>query len=203
MAEMYKLAVNSLESRGLHRYEVSNFAKPGFESIHNSWYWSGGEYLGVGPGAHGYFRIRNTDNPAAHEIAVDKVKGQIYPKALVEMEQPQTRIQTLEPENWLRETELMGHGTRKITPLNNEDVFERILASSMRTRKGLSVDVCRRFGITLENLINHEKCKEFLASNKLICDESCIRLSASGILLADYILPYLLLGIEGRISNLN
>jgi oxygen-independent coproporphyrinogen-3 oxidase len=51
---MYQEGVRLVESYGLKRYEVSNFAKPGFESIHNSSYWNQIEYLGLGPGAHSY-----------------------------------------------------------------------------------------------------------------------------------------------------
>ncbi len=55
------------ESYGLSRYEVSNFAaSEECESAHNRGYWSGGEYVGVGPGAHGRFRPRNAkDYPSA------------------------------------------------------------------------------------------------------------------------------------------
>lgn len=52
--EMYRLLVSKLKTHGYIQYEISNFAKPGFESKHNSSYWSGKKYLGIGPSAHSY-----------------------------------------------------------------------------------------------------------------------------------------------------
>jgi len=52
--EMYLQIVAGLERAGLFRYEVSNFARPGHESVHNLLYWTDGPYLGLGPSAHGY-----------------------------------------------------------------------------------------------------------------------------------------------------
>lgn len=64
-ADQYKLAIDTLTNKGYDHYEVSNFAKPGFRSRHNSAYWSGTMYLGIGPGAHSFngtnrsFNVRN------------------------------------------------------------------------------------------------------------------------------------------------
>ena len=55
-ADMYLETVGFLESRGWKQYEISNFAKPGRESRHNLKYWTLGEYIGFGPGAHSDFR---------------------------------------------------------------------------------------------------------------------------------------------------
>ena len=51
-ADMYLWTVERLEQLGYQQYEISNFARPGFESRHNLKYWTLGEYAGFGPGAH-------------------------------------------------------------------------------------------------------------------------------------------------------
>ena len=51
---MYLGGVEILERKGFGRYEVSNFARSGFESVHNQNYWNRGEYVGIGPGAHSF-----------------------------------------------------------------------------------------------------------------------------------------------------
>jgi len=53
-ADMYLYAVEMLTRFGYRQYEVSNFARRGFESRHNMKYWMGDEYIGFGPGAHSY-----------------------------------------------------------------------------------------------------------------------------------------------------
>ena len=55
MAEMVE---ETLSREGLERYEISNYAKAGLHSRHNVNYWQGGDYLGIGAGAHSYKRIR-------------------------------------------------------------------------------------------------------------------------------------------------
>jgi oxygen-independent coproporphyrinogen-3 oxidase len=52
-ADMYALTQELTESHGMGGYEISNHAAPGAESRHNLIYWRGGDYLGIGPGAHG------------------------------------------------------------------------------------------------------------------------------------------------------
>jgi oxygen-independent coproporphyrinogen-3 oxidase len=51
-ASLYELAASWVESHGYEHYEISNAARPGHEAHHNSAYWSGREYVGLGPGAH-------------------------------------------------------------------------------------------------------------------------------------------------------
>ena len=56
VADMQDAGIVALESRGYHRYEISNFAKGGFECRHNLNYWLNGEYLGLGLAAHSAVR---------------------------------------------------------------------------------------------------------------------------------------------------
>ncbi|MBI2850379.1 MAG: radical SAM family heme chaperone HemW [Chloroflexi bacterium] len=64
-ADQYELAEDLLEKSGYKHYEISNWAKPGYECRHNLVYWHNGEYLGVGVAAHSSLnghRLSNTSN---------------------------------------------------------------------------------------------------------------------------------------------
>ena len=69
-ADMFQLAMDSMESFGRHHYEISNYALPGFESRHNLHYWKADEYLGFGAGAHGYLNQERYQNcgPIQHYL---------------------------------------------------------------------------------------------------------------------------------------
>jgi putative oxygen-independent coproporphyrinogen III oxidase len=58
---MAELIQSKLQRAGLKRYEISNYARPGRESRHNVNYWRGGDYLGLGAGAHSYRKIDSDD----------------------------------------------------------------------------------------------------------------------------------------------
>jgi len=61
-AQEYRTAVRLLTEAGLEHYEVSNFARPGKQSRHNSAYWTGAAYIGLGPGAHSFHPPRRVWN---------------------------------------------------------------------------------------------------------------------------------------------
>lgn len=81
--DMYSLASEFLSRNGYSHYEISNYAKPGFESKHNLKYWKDQEYIGVGVSAYSYFngrRFGNTksisdyisaDSPIAYDEPID------------------------------------------------------------------------------------------------------------------------------------
>lgn len=63
--KMYERLCQRAREAGFEHYEISNFARPGFHSRHNSSYWTGAPYLGFGPGAHSYdgLRTRRANRP--------------------------------------------------------------------------------------------------------------------------------------------
>lgn len=80
----FDLLMDMAAARGYVHYEISNFAKPGKEAQHNSSYWHGAPYLGIGPSAHsfnGHSRQWNVANNARYLAAIEK--GEI----LAEIEQ--------------------------------------------------------------------------------------------------------------------
>ena len=72
IAELYETAVTELARLGIHRYEISNFARPGFESLHNLKYWRLEPYIGFGADAHsfdGASRFQNVESAAEYVAA--------------------------------------------------------------------------------------------------------------------------------------
>ena len=61
-AAMYETICDFLKNHGFHHYEISNFARPGFESLHNQIYWHNEKYYGVGLGASGYIDNKRYTN---------------------------------------------------------------------------------------------------------------------------------------------
>ncbi|GBF10122.1 radical SAM family heme chaperone HemW [Tepidibacillus sp. HK-1] len=59
---MYLITMEEMQKHGYHQYEISNFAKPGYESKHNITYWKNEDYFGLGAGAHGYIQGRRHAN---------------------------------------------------------------------------------------------------------------------------------------------
>jgi putative oxygen-independent coproporphyrinogen III oxidase len=102
------------EAHGLPAYEVSNHARPGAESRHNLVYWRCGEYVGVGPGAHGRVGI----GAARRAQATEK-----------------------HPEMWLAQVESEGQGLIENVLLTPEEQSDEFLLMGLRLREG--VDVAR------------------------------------------------------------
>ena len=74
-ASQFMILMESLKQNGYEHYEVSNFAMPGFRSRHNSSYWQGKKYLGLGPSAHSYdgiIRKWNVANNIKYIEAINK-----------------------------------------------------------------------------------------------------------------------------------
>lgn len=80
-ADMYDLAIEMLERAGYEQYEISNWAKPGYECRHNLQYWRNLPYIGLGAGAHGYaegLRIANVLTPGEYIARLDGPYTQTY-----------------------------------------------------------------------------------------------------------------------------
>lgn len=75
-AELYIQTTQQLAERGLNRYEVSNYAKKGFECQHNMLYWQGDDYAGIGNGAHGRLKINNRFFATTHPLKFEELTPQ-------------------------------------------------------------------------------------------------------------------------------
>ena len=86
-ADFYLAAVERLAQLGYAQYEISNFARPGFEGRHNRNYWECGDYLGLGPTAHscmgaGAFTHPRARPPSAGRRRTTPTTGPARPRTL-------------------------------------------------------------------------------------------------------------------------
>ena len=111
MAEFYEMALETLRAAGYRHYEISNWAKPGFESKHNLKYWRREAYLGFGAGAHSFSgaqRWANVHDAAAYVSAVQS--GRLP----VEQKETLSAQQALEEELFLGLRQLDGVDVARI-----------------------------------------------------------------------------------------
>lgn len=80
-ADLYEWTSATLVSRGYRHYEISNAARPGHESVHNTAYWRGGEYVGLGPGAHSYAGAERGANRADLRAYLESLESGAPPPA--------------------------------------------------------------------------------------------------------------------------
>ncbi|MBE6658459.1 MAG: radical SAM family heme chaperone HemW [Ruminococcaceae bacterium] len=84
--DMYFDGIDYLASQGYHQYEISNFARDGYECRHNLRYWRGEEYIGCGPAAHSYFGGRRFSlrRSLAQYCKLLETKGTTIPSSLLD-----------------------------------------------------------------------------------------------------------------------
>ena len=71
--------IDALDAAGYQHYEISNFAKPGYISRHNSSYWNGKKYLGIGPSAHSYDGYRRQFNISNNRLYLQSIESRHVP----------------------------------------------------------------------------------------------------------------------------
>jgi oxygen-independent coproporphyrinogen-3 oxidase len=78
-ARHFEMVVDLLEKNGMEQYEISNFSRPGFRSKHNSNYWNGIPYLGLGPSAHSYNKTSRQWNIANNALYIKAIEENTVP----------------------------------------------------------------------------------------------------------------------------
>jgi len=72
-ADFFQVAMSILEDAGYEHYEISNYARPGFSSVHNRAYWSGEDYLGIGPSAFSTVGMHRWQNLADYRTYAARI----------------------------------------------------------------------------------------------------------------------------------
>ncbi len=171
-AALYETAAEKLAELGYRRYEISNFARPGFESKHNLGYWLGTDYLGLGPSAHSLMEGRRFYFERSYRDFMEKD----FPEAEIE--------------------EDAGGGPAGGDPSAGIPVggWEEFAMLRLRLERGLSLaELSERFPEAPAGEI--AKRAEPLAAHGLcICESDIVRLTTKGFLLSNPVTAELLYG---------
>lgn len=173
--KMYDLVNDKLMHNGFDRYEISNYAKPSYECTHNLCYWNYEEYLGIGPGAHSRL------SPGSLGIEHRNV-NKVYAMHTI-----------YNPQNWLNQTQQLGHGIKEKIPISNNELLDEIIMMGLRTKYGVSRHkILDYFKVDVTELINKEKLLSFEKQGLLTIDDDYIKLTDNGMNIHSYILRNLL-----------
>jgi oxygen-independent coproporphyrinogen-3 oxidase len=163
--EMYELTEKMLKQKGLLAYEVSNYAKPGFECRHNLTYWHYGEYVGIGPGAHG--RIG-------------------FPR--------QATMMIHGPEAWLKSVEEKGHGLQSDVVITPQEIKEEAVMMGLRLASGIdAVRFKTATGLDLWSCLDQQKLKACAAEGLIEYTPDYVRPTEKGRMLLSSLTALLLL----------
>jgi oxygen-independent coproporphyrinogen-3 oxidase len=165
-AALYEITQDLTGVAGLPAYEISNHARPGEESRHNLVYWRYGDYVGIGPGAHGRLTLGGRKWATRQHRA---------------------------PEPWLERVERDGHATRQRDKIEIEARLEEMVLMGLRLREGIAR---RRFleetGSEPEALFDRARLDRLIEGGFLTLDSDGLKATAEGRQRLDALLPALL-----------
>ena len=162
-ADMFELLSTRLISAGYEQYEISNYAKQGFHSRHNSGYWHGMRYLGLGPSAHS-FDGENRWYNIAHTIK--------YNAYFVDRHEIQDAKCVI----------------RNIEILTEDERFNELVFTALRTKIGLDLQLIRlRFGdMCCDRLLR--QAQKYIDAGNMHMSNNRLALTHSGIYISDSII---------------
>lgn len=149
----FDMLVDHLAAAGYRHYEISNFCLPGHESRHNSGYWSGQPYLGIGPGAHGFDGDRTRRWNVSHNATYAKAWADIKDYASYEA-----------AENLLFEREV----------LTSDDRYNEYVMTGLRRDMGVTL-------LDLEKKFGPEKARHFAESQRANITEGLFQDTSAGV----------------------
>ena len=178
IARMYEHSIERLEGAGLTQYEISNFARPGFESKHNLRYWQRRPYLGVGLDASSMLRSAGFVSGQDLSRATSKAEptGALAPASRFAL-----RFTTTDD---LKEY-LAGPTVPEVTRLSPARQFEEAWFLGLRMNEGVHIGALRQeFGLELVALAM-ETVERLVDNGLLVADGTRVRLTSRGRLLSN------------------
>lgn len=177
----YDILCRCLGRSGYHHYEISNFAKPGFEAVHNSAYWRRAPYIGLGPGAHSLTgNVRSWNSQELPHRQQDETSS-CNPDRISSCNPDSTSCQT----SSRNPSGKLATYSRNFETLSPEDIRVERIMLSLRTDKGLEA-------AELYSLADRAVINSLLSEGALEKQGGSIRIPESRLFTSDEILRELI-----------
>lgn len=177
----YDILCRCLGRSGYHHYEISNFAKPGFEAVHNSAYWRRAPYIGLGPGAHSLTgNVRSWNSQELPHRQQDETSS-CNPDRISSCNQDSTSCQT----SSRNPSGKLATYSRNFETLSPEDIRVERIMLSLRTDKGL--EAAELYSLAGRTVIN-----SLLSEGALEKQGGSIRIPESRLFTSDEIIRELI-----------
>lgn len=165
-AALFDWTTARLEQAGLPAYEISNHARPGEESRHNLTYWRYGDYVGVGPGAHGRLTL------GATKLATRQHRA---------------------PEAWLEAVERAGHATRQRDTVEPAARLQEMVMMGLRLAEGIpAARFVAETGKPLADALDGKQLRRLIEGGFLALQDDRLRATDEGRARLDAVLAALL-----------
>lgn len=162
-AEMYEELRKYMKDAGFNHYEISNFAKPGFESSHNLTYWKNEDYYGIGAGAHGYTAGTRRINHGPLPKYMNAVKDTGFP---YREEHEVTFKEKMEEEMFMGLRKLSGVSKQMFKDKYGREITDVFPLAVNLAEKGLLEEDGENFRLTEKGLLlGNEVFEGFLLSD--------------------------------------
>ena len=147
----------------IQQYEVSNYAKKGYESRHNLTYWKSHDYIGIGAGAHGRMHYFSS-NKRYETICISN------------------------SHKWIESIQQGGNGLIAENQLLPQEIAEEIIMMGLRIRYGIDiVDIQKRFNLNIMEFLKNEELNEMINKRLLVFNNNRLYVSKEGLPLLDSI----------------
>lgn len=173
-ADLYEHTISKLKAHGFNHYEVSNFAKPGYECRHNLTYWRYQDFGGVGPGAHGRLTM-----PGNLKVGTYEAKA---------------------PETWLELVTSTGSGRTKGQEISKTERLHEMTLMGLRLEEGLSLErIQDELGqpLTWDQIFEEKFLVPLIQEGLLELNETHLKATKNGMRVLNSLLPH----IRHRNSN--
>ncbi|MFT6077119.1 MAG: oxygen-independent coproporphyrinogen-3 oxidase [Myxococcota bacterium] len=171
-ADLYQITNEITSKNGLELYEISNYAKSGWQSRHNLAYWKSEDYLGIGAGAHS--RVYFDGEKSRREL-----------------------MMLHQPDSWLKKSLKDGAAIQTNQIIQSDELLEEVVLMGLRLKEGISNLVFKNhFGKNIDEIFDLGKLADLIENKIIFIDQDVIKITPKNLVLTNSIIKRVLKSIK-------